>query len=86
MEALRIRVVVRVLGAIPCGWGWICGGVGGRVLFSESPPLMRKDSGENPLLNGLKMVRTVVCSWWVGLIIVCFGLLDSGFAKWPVVG
>ena len=54
LEALRIRVVVRVLGAIPCGWGWICGGVGGRVLFSESPPLMRKDSGENPLLNGLK--------------------------------
>lgn len=28
--------------------GSICGWVWGRVLFSESPPLKRKDSGETP--------------------------------------
>jgi hypothetical protein len=52
------------------GWvlGWICGvGLGG-VLFSESPPLKRKNSGQTPFVNSLKMVRLLVCRPWVGLV------------------
>ena len=41
-------MVAGVLGVIGRLGGVICGGVGGRVLFSESPPLMRKESDRPP--------------------------------------
>jgi len=56
----------------------ICGGGCGRVLFSESPPLKRKDSGQTPLLNGLEMVRFYACCWWVGADLDRFGSRERG--------
>jgi len=59
----------------------ICGGGCVGVLFSESPPLKRKDSGQPPFFerpgNGSLLWRAV-CGW--GLILV---VLDAGtwFAK-----
>ena len=40
--------VFGVFGGVGVGLGWICGLVCGRVLFSESPPLMRKVCGQPP--------------------------------------
>jgi hypothetical protein len=37
-----------VFGGVGVVFGWICGVGCGRVLFSESPPLKRKDSGQSP--------------------------------------
>jgi hypothetical protein len=43
-----------VFGGVGWLWGWICGLVWGRVLFSESPPLMRRDCGQPPFSYGLE--------------------------------
>ena len=44
-------VVAGFFGGVGLVWGWICGLVWGRVLFSESPPLMRKDCGQPPFFE-----------------------------------
>jgi hypothetical protein len=57
-----------VFGGVGVGLGWICGLVCGRVLFSESPPLMRKVCGQPPSSNGLENGSLLGVPVRVGLI------------------
>jgi hypothetical protein len=59
-------VLAGFLGVWGWCWWWICGVGWGRVLFSESPPLMRENSDKPPLFNSLRMAHFYVCRVRVG--------------------
>ena len=57
---------------------------GGRVLFSESPPLVRKNSDKIPFQTEIFPVLFVVPGWFLGVAfvvvfrVVGFGRFDRG--------